>query len=46
MLYRRVFQRFSSHALSSPEANVGLLKQFGIINPTIYGNLTYLLAVM
>lgn len=32
---------FASHYLSSPEANVNLLKKFGIINPTIYRNLTY-----
>lgn len=30
-----------SHALSSPEVNMNLLRQFGIINPIIYRNLTY-----
>jgi len=30
-----------SQYLSTPEANANLLKKFGIINPTIYRNLTY-----
>ena len=32
---------FSSHYLSTPEANVNLLKKFGIINPIIFRNLSY-----
>ena len=41
MLFKRVISRFHSHYLSSPEANTNLLRQFGIINPIIYRNLTY-----
>lgn len=43
MLFNRVISRFHSHYLSSPEANANLLRQFGIINPIIYRNLTYFL---
>ena len=42
MLFTRLLSRFHSHHLSSPEANTNLLRQFGIINPTIYRNLTYM----
>lgn len=37
----RVLSKCFSHALSTPEANLGLLKQFGIDNPNIYRNLRY-----
>lgn len=41
MLYTKLFTRFSTHALSSPDANINLLRQFGIVNPRIFRNLTY-----
>lgn len=41
MLTRFISKYFiGSHYLSTPEANANLLKKFGIINPTIYRNLT------
>lgn len=32
---------FVSHRFSTPEANAGLLKKFGITSPSVYRNLTY-----
>lgn len=43
MLFKRLIASIHGHSLSSPEANTNLLKQFGIINPIIYRNLTYFL---